>query len=365
MKLAAIVIAAAWLVWNSGRAPGAMGRAVAKLILLAASLAISVLAGEVALRIYVQKKQQTGGLAELRRLKAAGKKVPVHSSHPLARLIEPVEDSRRAYELAANLRLDDFGHKHVHTNNGGMRTTNEYPVARLPHSIRIVGLGDSGIFGWDCEDNENYLAVAERTLNARGDGVRYEALNFGTPGYNTDQEVACYEKKAAAYKPDIVIVGWCENDFFLPMFVSQKDEFAPRESRLNSLLFDRTNFWAKVTGYTLATRRQGEFDVGKVTDDMISGTDEAGVTRALKELQDFAKRDGFHLLIFGPMGRKIIAIVQKLGIDYYNTNEKIAADRYPAEWDVHYMHPRPDGHRVLGEHLAQDLAGRGWLTPKN
>lgn len=362
LRIGAILLVGAWLVWNSGRGSGVLGKAIAKLVMLSFSLALSLAAGEIGLRIYVQQKQQTGGLEQLKKLKASGQKIPVRSTHPLAKLIEPVADARRAYEMASNLDVD-FGHRRVHLNSAGMRSTNEYTVARIPHSVRIAGIGDSGMFGWDCEQGEDYMSVLERTLNTRGDGVRYEALNFGTPGYNTDQEVACFEKKVAAYKPDIVIVGWCENDYDLSMFVSQKTNFEPGESRLKMLLFKREEFWKKVAGHVLGTRRTGEFEQSKITDDMISGTAVEGVTRAFRELQEHQKRDSFKLMVFGAMNPKTTNMLAKLGIDYYNSIERIPHNTYPAEWAVYYMHPRPQGHRVLGERLARELDDKGWLTP--
>jgi lysophospholipase L1-like esterase len=46
-----------------------------------------------------------------------------------------------------------------------------------------------------------------------GSEQRFEVLNFGVSGYSTRQEVELFRVKAKQYDPDLVIVGYCINDF--------------------------------------------------------------------------------------------------------------------------------------------------------
>jgi hypothetical protein len=64
------------------------------------------------------------------------------------------------------------------------------------------------------------------------------------------------------------------------------------------------------------------------------------------------------------MQPEAVAIFRSLGIHYYNTREKIPADRYPKEWNIHFMHPSAEGHRVFGEALEEELQTLGWLVPR-
>lgn len=344
------------------KGPKNWGRLLGRIILLAISIGLSIITCELALRVYVHRLQ-SGGLAELKKLKESGKPIRVHGTHALALIIQPAADPRMAYELQPNLdRM--FGTHRLRTNRAGMRSLRDYDPKPPSNCTRIIGLGDSGMFGWDCNDDQNYMCVLERLLKERRDGRLYEVLNFGTPGFNTDQEVALLKQKGLAYKPDIVVVGWCENDFFLPMFVAQKDTFTRHESRLISFLFHRADFWEKAVGVKIVNRRKGEVDFDKITDEINAGTDVSGVTRALRELKELGEKNHFKILIFGPLRQNILDICRQIDLPYYNTWDKIPDGLHPKEWDIHKIHPLPEGHRVLGEYLAQELNDRGWLNPE-
>ena len=351
------------LLWALGAHEAKARKVVAKLVLLTLSLGLSLTVGEVLLRAYVRRLQQPGTLAQLEKLTAGGRRPKVRGTHPLATIIQPADDVRLAYELQPDLNLL-FGRKWLRTNRAGMRADKDYSLARKPRSVRIAGIGDSGMFGWDCEQGQDYMSALDRNLQTHSDGTLYEVLNFAVPGFNTDQEVACLRDKGLAYSPDIVVVGWCENDYSLPMFVTQEDHFAPHELRLWSLLFDRHEFWVKIAGVWIANSREGEFDPKKVTHGMMSGTEADGVTRSLSELKSLGQEHGFRILVFGPLGPQIVGICKTLDLPYYNTWERIPENQCQPAWKLHYMHPSPEGHRVLGDRLAAELADRGWLVPR-
>jgi hypothetical protein len=54
---------------------------------------------------------------------------------------------------------------------------------------------------------ERYLNDYE---NVRG--ARYQVLNWGRPGASTPSEVAKIREAAPAYRPDLVVIGYCIND---------------------------------------------------------------------------------------------------------------------------------------------------------
>ena len=363
LLLAASAFMAAWLLWNSGRGQATLQRAAAQLALLSFTIVLCMLAAEMAMRLYVKRIHDGNDLDRLRNMHALGKRIKVHSSHPLASIIEPVQNARLGYELAPNLDLD-FGHHRVRTNAEGMRDDRNYSTNRPPRSVRILGLGDSGMFGWDCSQGQSYMDVLRRQLEQRTGGTTCEVLNLSVPGFNTDQEVQQMHLNGLKWRPDVVVVGWCKNDYYLPMFVTQRQKFPPHASRLWTYLFAREDFWQMTTGVKTSARRPGEFDHAMLTDVMVSGTEIAGVSRALQELRDLGRKEQYKILVFGPLDHSIAGVCKKLGLDYYNTFEKIPETPQTQEWGVHLIHPKPEGHRVLGEHLAQDLEERGWLTPR-
>lgn len=335
----------------------------ARVMMVLLSVSMSSLVGEIGLRLYHVRRTGNNSLEKLRAYKRKGKPVPIRSTHPLAMIVEPSEDPRIVYELQANLDTE-FGHRRVRTNDDGLREDMNYPTNRLPNSVRIAGIGDSGMFGWDVEQGQEYLSVLETNLNHRKGGVLYEVLNFAVPGYNTQLEVETMRVKALPYHPDIAIVGWCENDYSLPYFMLEREDYHGFDkSYLYHLLFKRNAANSTEFSPGITIHDQREFEGDKVTPELKSGTNVAGVRKAMADLQELSRQEHFHLLVFGPMGADVCGICKDLGIPYFSTCEQIPGDKYPKDYLVHYMHPSPDGHRVLGEYLERDLERRGWLTP--
>ncbi len=362
LLLAALAAFAAYVcrrgVFNTGREWAAFA---GRLLLGVFSLALALLTAEVALRVMLQRMQARQSLDKLG---AAGERLTqeqIESGHPLAAITRKSADPRLIFELKPNVKMV-FGHRRLRTNSQGMREDREYPPEKGTNTVRIVGLGDSGMFGWDVNQGEEYVAVLESNLNARADGRVYDVLNFGVPGYNTQLEVECLRKKGLAFKPDIVIVGWCDNDFGLPYFVPQEGQWNRRDvSYLYYLMFDRKRY----ADIALAqVRDQRAYDKKRVPEHFRNGTNIEGVTRAMADLKALGGEHGFHVLVMGPMRKEAVEICTRLDVPCYNTWDRIPGDAYPEEFKVHFMHPRPGGHRVLAECLEKELVAHGWLPAR-
>jgi lysophospholipase L1-like esterase len=100
---------------------------------------------------------------------------------------------------------------HVKTNAFGMRD-DPFPLEKPAYTIRILALGDSFTFGFKVADDSCYVEVLERLLNSKGPRPRYEVLNGGVGGYNTEQEKRWLITKGLAFHPDIILVGFVLND---------------------------------------------------------------------------------------------------------------------------------------------------------
>ena len=339
---------------------------IAKILLLTLSLSISLVAGEIILRKFYSIRQDANSMERFKAARKNGKPLPVMSTHPLAAIIQPSDNINLAYELQPGLDID-FGHKRVRINSDGMRKDREYPAQKSSNSIRIIGVGDSGMFGWNTEQNENYLDVLEVNLNKRKDGTLCEVLNLAVPGYNTQLEVEMLRSRGLKFKPDIVIVGWCENDYSLPFFMLEKENYRRLDiSFVYNLLFKRSSEQKKRTqvapGFKITDQR--DFDKDNVLTEWTTGNDVDRVKNTLKELKRLSEQNKFKALVFGPMKNVILDICKEIGIPFSNTYDLIPRDEYPQEYLIHFMHPTKEGHAILAEYLEADLVKRGWLEPK-
>ncbi len=325
------------------------------------STGLALLVAEIGLRIILKRAQEVQSLDRLDVISSQLTKETISSSHPLAALVRRSVQAGLIYELRPNLERD-FGHHWVHVNSLGMRDVREYQEIKGSNTFRIIGLGDSGMFGWDVEQEEPYMAVLGRQLNARGDGRVYETLNFGVPGYNTQLELEMLKCRALAFSPDVVVIGWCDNDFSFPFFIPQKSQWSRKNvSFLYYLLFNRKQF-ADIALNRISDVR--DYNEGNVPAHFKAGTDVSGVKQCFAELMELSRKYQFKVLVFGPMQREAVDICNEVGVPYYNTVERIPESQYPQEYLVHHMHPAPAGHRVLAEHIEKELRARGWLPQK-
>ncbi len=95
-------------------------------------------------------------------------------------------------------------------NSMGIRGDREYALEKPARTVRIVGLGDSFTQGYEVELRDTYLYRLEGLLRARGH--RVEVVNLGVSGYGTAEELILLEEVALGMQPDIVIVGFFQND---------------------------------------------------------------------------------------------------------------------------------------------------------
>jgi len=359
---AAVAGAVAWLLLSGiHRDAAGLREAFGRLALAAASTVFAFLLAEAALRVGLWRLTSSSRLEDLDTTPNALPQGKITSGHPLAAIIRRSTNERLIYELAPGLDRD-FGHNRVRTNSAGMRSDLEFTVEKPAGTLRVVGIGDSGMFGWNVEQNEDYMAVLGQLLNARGDGRRYETLNLGVPGYNTQMEVDALAGKGLRYRPDIVVVGWSDNDYQLPFMLPQVGQWTRRDvSFLWLLLFQRRRF------SNLALVQVSDLshaDKNLVPDFFRQNSGAEGVRRSFARLGELARKEGFHAIVMGPMNPATVAIVAEAGLPSYNTYEKLPAGTWPVEWYVHFMHPRKGGHHLLAESLAAEFDRLGWLAPK-
>jgi len=126
-------------------------------------------------------------------------------------LYRPSLVSGLSYEMVPG-RSGTFEDMPVRTNSLGMRGPE--PASPDPSLCRVAAVGDSFTFGFGVEEEASYPAVLEEILNrsAGGRERRFEVLNFGVVGYNTQDEAVVIEHKALPLDPRLVVIGYVLND---------------------------------------------------------------------------------------------------------------------------------------------------------
>lgn len=147
-------------------------------------------------------------------------------------LVEASPHRDVVYELKPNV-MGTFRGEPIRTNVYGHRQVTTPELEKPEGVYRIVGLGDSHMFGWGVPQGETYLELLEQRL--RAEGLNVEVINCAAPGYNTSMEVAMFEAECRAFDPDLVVLHWIGNDFDFPHFMQRVDaELTSDDASANS-----------------------------------------------------------------------------------------------------------------------------------
>lgn len=198
-----------------------------KLLAIAASVLISLVLAEGGLRVYFWHHGiGRGDLRQILERSRTAKLPEFFGGSGLYGLIEPSPYPDVTYQLKPHLNGTHRGAP-VATNRFGMRGP-EITENKPSRTYRIVGLGDSHMFGWGVGQQEYYLTRLEQKLNAHAEpGWHFEVLNFGTPGYNTCMEVATFEHRGLRFAPDFVLLHFIGNDLRPPHFTQPPPSLRP------------------------------------------------------------------------------------------------------------------------------------------
>ncbi|HBL29944.1 MAG TPA: hypothetical protein DD490_24155 [Acidobacteria bacterium] len=180
------------------------------------STLLALLAVEGGLRLWFGAREPGDFQAALR----GARNAPKNGALTLGQIVQASPHPDVVYELRPGID-GTFRGQALRTNSLGLRGAREYAPEKPAGTFRVVGLGDSNMFGWGVGEGEPYLQIVEQRL-----GPDVEMLNYGVPGYNGVMEVAAYEHRAAAMSPDLVVIHFIGNDFGLPHFLQ-----APGASR--------------------------------------------------------------------------------------------------------------------------------------
>jgi len=230
--LALALVAAARLAKRRREIALGLPRLALHVTMVLASVVAALVVAEMMIRIGHSLREDRRPLdVQLRSARAQAE-----SSMQNLRLGEIVQPSRYAaivYELKPNVRGRFMGQPLL-INARGLRDY-EYSTRKEPGTFRIVGVGDSSLFGWGVRLEDSGLKVLERRLNERFRPQKFEVIDFAVPGYNTAMEAETFVRKCLDYAPDLVLLNFNTNDYDVPEFMRRQTDLSTLR---RSYLFD-------------------------------------------------------------------------------------------------------------------------------
>lgn len=97
-----------------------------------------------------------------------------------------------------------FGHE-IETNSAGMRDR-EHDPQKIPGSFRILVLGDSFMEALQVKFEDSFVALLEKQLQA-GTRRSVEVINASVSGWGTDDELEYLTRVGLKLEPDLIVVA--------------------------------------------------------------------------------------------------------------------------------------------------------------
>lgn len=356
--------------------------ALYRLLLVSGSILVTLVVGEVGLRLWERlgSRPPREVVEQLERSAEVGPE-GAFGRRGLRGLVGPSGVHDIVYELRPGLSGTFLGAP-FSINGHGLRDR-PYSLDKPPGTFRIVGLGDSVMFGWGVGQDESYLEVLEAALNRDGgQGRRFEVLNFAVPGYNTAMEVETFERKALAFDPDLVVLHFVRNDFDPPRFLLEpRSPWALDRSALWGLVTTRLGWLAESSEARLLNHDLGQMsedDRQRVREQYRHMVGEEGFHRAIGRLAELAGRRGVPVIVVylaaeGEPWSLVSEVVAEHDFEplVYDTLYAAHMAEHGIEptrqgWiDTFWLskrdaHPNALGHRLIAGALLEKLRSMGW-----
>jgi len=111
-----------------------------------------------------------------------------------------------------------FAGQPLRINNLGFRDDEDYQLTKSDETFRILVLGDSVTFGHGVRFKDTWPYLLRQRLQQWNSDVDWQLWNLGVPGYDMVLSLRTLEELGPEYDPDLVIVGFYENDLGAWMF---------------------------------------------------------------------------------------------------------------------------------------------------
>jgi len=305
------------------------------------------------------------------------------------RLFTATDDPHLPYVLTPGIDVVARGTR-VRVNELGLRGPS-ISARPAPGVHRILALGDSVTFGLGLTVEEAFPALLGSEL-----GARYEVLNAGVEGYNTEAELAFLRQRGLGLGPEVVVVAFNLNDYddlpvLGPLGILTRDPAArvPRRSLANVsefyfllrwLVATRGRPWGDPQVPAAFVPRPGErfSDLDRYISALRKryyahpGDDRWQVmVDSLRGLGETVRAAGLRLVVaILPDGdqvgvpapdllpqRKVLGVCAEAGIECLDLYPAFAAAANDGELFLDIMHPNGAGQRLVARALAERLVG--------
>jgi len=321
-------------------------------LLLGASV-VTFLFCEISMRIFLYIKSRKSFTKIMTELPKVKNDTPVG----LGEMIQPSKNCKIIYGLRPNLRVY-FANALAETNNNGWRSK-DYPFKKDKNTVRVIGLGDSFMFGQGIKQGMDYLTILEREMNLRFPDKKWEIINTAVPGYNTVMEVETLIDKALMYGPDIVIIEYIGNDLDLPNFIYESYDYLNlKKSFILELFLSRYKLVKEAFRLYISPRGQKDSlrfennpqNVPAQYEDMVGWDSFVTAMRKLQKMKEGKHFDVVMLITLGGRDDKVIDLGNSLGFyAAYNSVYKIDDPSVTlSREDSHYSEY---GHKKTAEFL--------------
>ena len=147
-------------------------------------------------------------------------------------MVVPSDIPGLGYVLASN---HDGGN--VRTNEDGLRIRT---AGGSQTQYTILVLGDSVVFGGAVPYEQNLTALLESELDSPEYSIA--VWNSAAPGYNTSQESILLRTLAPKVRPDLVLIGFCMNDYLPPPTLTPAGQLDVRRLDVTRFAMDDKRF---------------------------------------------------------------------------------------------------------------------------
>lgn len=270
----------------------------------------------------------------------------------------------------------------VTLNSYGFRDR-EFTLKKPEGHYRIIVIGDSITYGQGVEKEDRFTNILERRLHESD--ARFEVLNFGKPGAETEDHLQILRHIAVKAEPDYILLQWFVNDV-----EGNARNLRPKPLRLvptdavtgwlhrNSVLFYLLNQqWIAAQERLGVVDSYSRYMVNRFQDP--GGPDWLRARHALKEFISTCQETGIPLgivlfpsltgtregYVFGFLHERVIDICHEQGIpciDLQKTFGQIEPDDIKRYWASRLdAHPGKAAHIIAADEIVNTFKG-AWLA---
>ncbi|MEM1177206.1 MAG: SGNH/GDSL hydrolase family protein [Acidobacteriota bacterium] len=248
-------------------------------------------------------------------------------------------------------------HKRITTNDFGFRDDLDRRLEKADGTLRIAFIGDSVTLGYGEEESHIFVRRFEEAFRSARSGQSIEALNFGIDGYSAPQVGELLRTRVMDFSPDWVVYALCLNDFDFATSAGDKVRYFRKPKSF--FLVKLEHLIRRLRGldfhaYKFEKNREEVFgELLRMRD--ILGRSDAGFLLAVipifpVEVNSFAgyPHEGIHRALDD------FAVANGIGMTDALTAFRNAGGP-PRAYANDVWHPNREGHRVIGESIAEIL----------